>query len=672
MSNDFGKKPESVCVWQDDFAATTIQSAVRMFLAKKEWETLYVEHIRREVLRIKTETRQKAIRARKRKFLDKKATTLQALTRGCIVRNKHRESGRFRWRNDGDEDDAPGNSLMDSVRKRMDIRKRIETLKQQISDVRETKGPGDSDSDNNEEVSVRKVERLKSRRNKLQAKAKTLESVTRPLQEKFDGLRAEHEKLREKYRKVEAKNETRRLANESSAELLQEKMEAIDTINKELNTTLSSEGMEKLSQELTKALKKVDALVETASSYANVGMNERDASVFADEVARIGREAHRKAKLFGDSLRSHMATNLSKYGSNRKLTNLVDDRSAADATDDMTTPRVTESPKTSSSLSPKRDVGLSPVIIPKRGHGRVLTKLLRDRSHGSLSELSNAERSASRSVSPTLQTRDESFTMTPRISNSTQKLLKREISSSTMSTKTTTTTTTTGSNQMRRRHSDIRTPNPQVQRRDFGLRRVLSERKPTTLSNSPPSSRLNTLRKELREEVRSNLRKELLQRDESRQPRRKSRDRSSPTTNSRTAATKKSPKVSKKKEKNATTGATKRTKQASRTRVPDETPTRTADLVPPESIEIPARSKTSKEQRRQQQQQQPDPSTNKRHQLRKMISLTAPTIDIHKTKRTSYLRKTKSLTESAKLRRRVVDMGMEESLGSRGMMPHLE
>jgi len=197
--------------------------------------------------------------------------------------------------------------------------------------------------------------------------------------------------------------------------------------------------------------------------------------------------------------------------------------------------------------------------------------------------------------------------------------------------------------------------NPELQRRDLGLRRVLSERKMlTTLSNSPPSNRLNALRKELREEVRNNLRKELLQRDESRQPRRKSR---SPT------AFKKSPKMSKKKEKGAKTGTTKRTKQGSRARNSDETPKRIVDKLPPEFISIVGRKKNGKEQ-------QLDPATSKQ-QPRRIVSLTAPTIDIRKTKRT-YIRKATNLTESAKGRRRLVDMGMEETLGSGGMIPNLE
>jgi len=648
MSNNFGSRTERVYVWQDDVAAVTIQSAVRMFLAKKEWEYLYVQHVQTEVLYLKTVARRRAIQSKKRKFLETKATTLQALVRGHIVRKRYQKSDRCRRSNQEDDTDYPGDSLMDSVRRRMDIRKRIEMLKKQISDVRETKGSGDSDSENNDEVSVRKVERLKARQNKLQIKATTFEAVTKPLQEKFDGLRAEHEKLRKKYRKLQAKNETRRQAQESSAELLEEKTETIDEMNKELNNTLSSEGMDKLTQELTKAMKKVDALVETANSYANIGKNERDASAFADEVARIGREAHRKAKLFGDSLRSHMATNLSKYGSNRKLTGVPDDRSASDT---ITITRATESSKSGSSLSPKRDVGLSPVM-PKRVHGRLLKSLLRDRSHGSLSELSNADRSLSRSLSPTRPRRNESFSLSPRISNSTKTLLRRDISCNTMPPKT---TTTTGSNPMRRRHSEIRPLNPELQRRDLGLRRVLSERKMlTTLSNSPPSNRLNSLRKELREEVRNNLRKELLQRDESRQPGRKSR---SPT------ITKKSPKMSKKKEKGAKTGTTKRTKQGSRARNSDETSKRTVDKLPPEFISIVGRKKNGKEQ-------QLDLATSKQQQ-RRVVSLTAPTIDIRKTKRT-YIRKATNLTESAKGRRRLVDMGMEESLGPGGMMPNLE
>jgi len=600
---------------------------------------LYVQHIRREVWRLKTEAKLKAKRARKRKILDEKATTLQALMRGYIVRNGYRESDKRLRSNDSHDIDDTGLSLMDSVRKRMDIRQRIEMLKQQIS---ATKNSGDSDSETNDEVSVFKVERLKERQKKLQIKAKTLKAVTRPLQEKFDDLRAEHEKLRKKYRKMETKNETRRTANESAAELLEEKMESIQELNSELNTTLSSEKMEKFSQERTKAMKKVDAMLETANAYANRDMNERDASVFAGEVARIGREAHRKAKLIGDSLRSHMATNLSKYGSNRNLTNIVEDRSAAETT---TTSRTTGISKTGVNLSPQRDVGLSPGQ-PKRGHGRVLTNLLRDRSRNSLMNLSDAERS----VSPTPQRRDEHFMKTSRMSNSTQTLLRRQGSLGSILPKII--TTTSSNKPMRRIKSADRTPNAQLQRRDLGLRRVLSERKMLPSPSSPMlSSKLDVLRKELRDEVRSSLRKDLLQRDECRQPRRRSGDRSRTTS---PAAPKRSPKGSKKKAKGSKSITPTRSKQVSRTRNRDETPTHAV-----------AKKKNNNNSNKEQNLAKTQP------QSRQAVSLTAPTIEIRKNKRT-YLRRAATLTESSKGRRRIVDMGMEESLGSGGMMPNLE
>lgn len=248
--------------------------------------------------------------------------------------------------------------------------------------------------------------------------------------------------------------------------------------------------------------------------------------------------------------------------------------------------------------------------------------------------------------------------ITPRISNSSQTLLRREGSLNNMPPKI---ITTTNSKPMRRRHSEIRIPNPQLHRRDIGLRKVLSERKMlTSPSHSPPSSRLNVLRKELREEVRNNLRAELLQRDESRQPRRKSRDRS---TADSPAVTKKSSKGSKKKEKSPRITTTKKPKQGSRNRRRSESPNRMADRLSSESSGLLGRKKNSKEQHL-------NLASNKQ-QPRKMVSLAAPTIDIRKGKRT-YLRKVASMTESSKGRRRLVDMGMEESLGSGGLMPHLE
>lgn len=687
MSIDCDSKPESLYVWQDDVAATTIQSVMRMFLAKKECDNKFVKHIEREVLRLKIEARERAKRARKRTFLDKKATAIQSLLRGYIVRNEYKKIDWRRRNNEEDVNDDRGNSLMYSVRKRMDVRKRIEDLRRQISNVRskqsslntDSENDNDNDNDNNhdhdhdhdhdnennDEVSISKVERLKTRQNKLQTKAETLEAVTRPLREKFESMRAENERLRKKYRKLEAKNETRQFAQETFAELLEEKMETIEELNKELNTTLSSERMQKLTQELSKAMKKVDALAATANTYAKVGMNEQDAAAFADAVARIGWDAHQKAKLFGDSLRSHMATNLSKYGSNRSLTSVSEDRSA---TETATISTASES-----------YVGLSP-SRPRRGHGRVLTRLLRDRSR-SRDRSSEEVTDVDSSVTPTLQRRDESFTNTPRISNSTRILLRRDeslnttprVSNSTQNLlrrdETLNTTprisnssltllrregsfnnmppkviTTTNSKPMRRRHSEIRIPNPQLQRRDLGLRKVLSERKIlTTPSHSPPSSRLNVLRKELREEVRSNLRKELLQRDESRQPRRKSRDRS---TADSLAVTKKSSKGSKKKEKSPRITTTKKPKQGSRNRKRSESPNRMADRLSSETNGVLGRKKNSKEH-------QLNLTTNKQ-QPRRMVSLTASTIDIRKSKRT-YLRKVASLTENAKGRRRLVD-----------------
>lgn len=387
-------KPSNFFYCKDYFAATTIQSAVRMYLAKKEWEILYVQHIQNEVLRLREEAKANVRRARKRKYLDQHATVVQSLTRGYIVRSSYRESDRI-LRNHS----SKGMSLMEAVQRRMDIRQRIETLKQRVAEARAAKGR-DSDTEKSDDVSRQKLMLLKGENQKLQIKAKTLEAVSRPLQEKFNGLRTEHEKLSKRFRKLESKNNKHRSANEGAKELLQEKIEAIQATTKELASTLSLRGVEQATHQRSKAQKRLDTLVETSSQYANLGgMSERDASAFADEVSRIGREAHKKAKLFRDSMRSHISMNsLAKTLSSRKLTSGEEDSESSTETtviSEATTETENKSPQ--QEATSKRKVG-------KRRHGRILQKLMRDRSLTSL-ECSDDNRS----VSPPLQRQDGSF-----------------------------------------------------------------------------------------------------------------------------------------------------------------------------------------------------------------------------------------------------------------------
>lgn len=343
------KKPASFMACKDDVAAISIQSVVRVYLAKKEWDFLYVQHIEHEILRLREEARCRAKKARKRKILDGHATTLQTLARGYIVRESFRKS---------DKHHLP---LIESVRKRMEMRQKIEKLKKQISEVKEARNDNTLDEKDDEnirdEVSIRKVEQLKATQHRLHIKAKTLEAVIRPLQEKFKVLREEDEKLRKKFGKLESKNESRKYANETKRELLAEKQKVLQ----ETRDELLSDEMDRITRERSKAQQRLDTLVETASAYASLGrMNECDASAFAEEVARVGQQAHNKAKLFKDSLRSlSMASNHSI------------DTAAAQAL-----PTYSKQDSSNSLLSD--DGAVSRPTKPR--HGRVLRNMLRDRS----------------------------------------------------------------------------------------------------------------------------------------------------------------------------------------------------------------------------------------------------------------------------------------------------
>jgi hypothetical protein len=625
-------RSKSYIVCKDDLAATTIQAAARVFLSKKEWEHLYIEHIQTEVFRLINETKAKAKVARKRKFLDKNATILQTLARGYIVRNGHRESDRV-IRDDG----SVGHTLTESVRIRMDIRKRIDALKQQLSEVRSSKisTSTNSDSENNDdEVSIRNVVRLKGRQQKLQIRAKTLEAVTRPLQEKFGGLGTKNEKLRKKYRKIETKNESRKYANEAFSELLNEKNQTIQDTYKELVTQLSTEGMKKATQDRMKAEKRLDVLVETSGEYANLGMNERDASAFSDEVTRIGREAHRKAKLFRDSVRSHMSSNnLIKPCSSRSVTSSDDDRSATETT--------TEEPTTAKieTSSPRRDVDPKP-ILQKQGHGHVLRKLLQDRcpivreqesilqrrdgsytitpiisntqtrkicftpkredlfiKRGSRRSLLEPERN--RSTSPTLKIQDGSFINTSKTSNAQTPKTSNKQTPKISNVPSTITTTTTTTKPIRRTYSEVRTPISQLlqQLETNGPRRVNSELKIPTRKSSECSG-----------------------------------------TSGENVPTKSS--KGKKKDIMA-----KQSKQASRSN------SRSRDEPPSRSM-VRHNSETSED----------IPDQPRRH-----VSLNAlPTMDVRENKH-SCVHRTTSLSESAKGRRRLVDQAM----GACAMLPDL-
>jgi len=295
-----------------------------------------------------------------------------------------------------------------------------------------------------------------------------------------------------------------------------------------------------------------------------------------------------------------------------------------------------------------------------------------------------------RSVSPTL-TRQGSFNNTPKISNKVKfgskvipkisnkiKIGKEESpkttsapklgggattpnSSNTQTPRTSNKHTPKASNvtatnkPVRRINSETFAPISQINRRDGGLRKVLSERRiGATAQPSPPSSRLMKLKEELRQECRSiNQRKEL--QDDCRQQRRKSWDHSEDPTPS-----KKSPKGGKKKEKTKERTPRKpkrRSRSRSRSQSRGEESQRN-DSVDRQNSDSGGLLRGKRPVR--EEQDLPE-------QPKRFISLNAPMIEIRKNKR-SYLRKTTSLTESSKGRRKLVD----ECIGARGMMPHLE
>jgi hypothetical protein len=634
------KKPESYIVCKDSLAATTIQAAVRVFLAKKEWENLYIRHIQMEVLRLRKETKSKAKRAKKLTFLDKNATILEALARGYIVRNGYCLKSDRTMQHEG----GVGSTLMESVRLRMSIQQRIETLKQQLSKVRSaksssnTESDSESNNDDGEEVSIRTVERLKTSQQKLQSKARTLEAVTKPLQDKFDVLRTEHERLKKKSRKLETKNASRKYANEAASELLEKKLQTIRDITKsDLQTVtdrLSIEGMKAATQDRTKAEKRLDVLVETSSTYANLsGMNAQDASAFTDEVTRIGKEAHRKAKLLRDSVRSHIsdededgsATEATTTDHGRDLRNMLRDHNRIGRDQERILQR-------KASIHINRNISpTQPIEGGSYNNTPVISNTRRRKLSINTKRESLFEPERNRSTSPKLKRLDGKF-KTSKISN------KQTAKISNIST------TTSTIKPMRRTYSEVFTPVSQLLvqlETTKGMRRVLSEHKIPAKPSSPSSRRrLKTLQEELRDEcLNTNTnKKNLVQKDEpkdeSRQPRRKSRDRSGKPCEKNSP--KKSPRGKKK-----DIAATKKSKKANRLwwdepRSPD--------------------SKTSSED-----------INAPNNQPRRHKSLNArPTIGIRTNKRT-YLRKTTSLSESSKGRRRFVD----QAIGARGVLPDL-
>ena len=696
-------KPESYIACEHDFVATTIQCAARVFLAKKEWEFRYVRHIKNEIFRLKEEQKSEAKKSRKKRVLRQKIITIQTLARGYVVRKRYRESDKLlRGSNDA------GFSLMESVRKRMDIRQRIASLRQQISEVREARNTfGDSgdDEDDREGVSVSRVEELKATQHKLNINIKTLEAVTKPLQEKFEGLRAEHEKLEKKHGKIESKNASRKYSNEVKAALLAKKQTAIENTRDELTLALSGEGIEIVCKERAKAQQRLDTLVETSSAYARLGMNERDAAAFADDVGRIGKDAHRNAKLYKDSLRSHVASSNLSWSSKSLTSNTVDTTAAVASQAQGKIPRMQKA--TSASLLLSSDGAVRPI---KRGHGRVLKNLLRDRSASSESEQNH-------SLSPTLKRQDGSFSSTsstdenhqskmlrkgwwnidkrestpsptkPRgsannnlvITNkikfknnttttATPKITEKRKANINITPKTSNTHTTkvsnretpkitnvTGKNSMRRTYSE---DNTSVSEMKKGLRKVLSER--TMLGESSPSSRrVSKLMEELWDECKSRDTRSKSQepkklkskkKDNGRRPRKGSNSRSTSPKHSRSRSHSQSHGRNHRRRGHSNNPRSKSNGRGNRE---DKGHSKVDRQLCPVGIQ-----KDEYNYNEEDQFDQP-----KRH-----ISLTTPKIEVlRKNSRRPNFCRTPSLTESSKNRRKFVD----DCIDSDGMMPHL-
>lgn len=306
-------KPQSFYDCRKDLAATTIQTRARVYLATKEWEGRYVRFIQGEVRRIRSEAKRRKRREKLRKLLDKKATILQAFVRGCFVRKDYVLVLVDR----GDRSSRCGEnngaiSLMDTVRKRRYLRRTNEALRKQISDLEEEtarritsngnyKHHNDVNAQSKHADSRQKVvDRLQSKQRKLSIKARALKAVAEKMQKKSDALAGERDRLVAMRMGTSSKNDDLRSANAQYKKDLQQTMRTSKAIAREMDSLLLSEvAIEKTTRDRTKAEKTLDEKVESALATGASGApkddHENEDSEFAADVAKIGREAHRKA-----------------------------------------------------------------------------------------------------------------------------------------------------------------------------------------------------------------------------------------------------------------------------------------------------------------------------------------------------------------------------------------
>ncbi|KAG7372107.1 myosin C [Nitzschia inconspicua] len=188
--------------------AARIQSMVRMWLAQKERDKLYVKLIKAQAKALKKQKKQKK--------LDNAAITIQRHLRGSYIRRRYA-------------------AVFAKLKERLSLLDKIDRIQKKVNKVKKNRkkeleqAQRGIDIDHGRDIweasqlhiedielseAAQAIELLQGEHKELQIKLKTQVAVLKPLQKNFDKLMEENKKLREDFQQAHERNERTKKANQ--------------------------------------------------------------------------------------------------------------------------------------------------------------------------------------------------------------------------------------------------------------------------------------------------------------------------------------------------------------------------------------------------------------------------------------------------------------------------
>jgi hypothetical protein len=273
-----------------DTAVIKIQCAIRIFCARNKKDELYIRHIKSKA-KILKKIRKKE---KKKQILNHNVIIIQKRIRGYIIRRRchhdrcHHDRRHRRHRDEKNREE------------RIVLRQSIDALEKQISDInnnnnnkqgkKKKKKKKNNNNVKGEQSIFLCIESLQSEYRSIMIQNKTLYGVLKPLKKNLNALIKKNEKIKNEFLNIHTKNELLRVKNKQSLILYKDTIQKTKNTKKELNELLSTSTIEITVRE------RMDVQRRLFNSIEFILNNYSGDEKLIDAITRIGQQAQLESK----------------------------------------------------------------------------------------------------------------------------------------------------------------------------------------------------------------------------------------------------------------------------------------------------------------------------------------------------------------------------------------